>query len=102
MKQFKTLINKHYKTEKQIEFYANTIGLTTKKLSSLVYSRHGYSAKQYINEKILREACWQLKFTTLTLGEIADNLGFDPVYFVKFFQRKTNTTPAKYRVHIKA
>lgn len=101
MQAFKIMLDKYYQTEKQVDFYANAIGLTEKKLSSIVHFIHGFSAKQYINEKMLREACWQLKFTTLTLGEIADKLGFDLIYFVKFFHRKTNVTPAKYRIHVK-
>ncbi|MDR2915669.1 MAG: AraC family transcriptional regulator [Tannerella sp.] len=101
MRQFKILLDKHYRTEKQVEFYAGVLGLTEKKLSSIVHSTHGFSAKKYINEKMFREACRQLRFTTLTLGEIAGKLGFDSIYFVKFFYKRTGFTPKKYRKNMK-
>ncbi len=102
MYQFKALLDKRYQTEKQVSFYAAQLGLSEKKLSSIVYAVHGFSAKEYINEKMLQEAIWLLENTTLNQGEIADKLGFDFTYFVKFFRKHIGTTPAKYRQSVKS
>jgi len=97
MLEFKTLLDAHYQTEKQVSFYAKKLRIPEKKLSQIVYAAHGLSAKIFINEKILLEAILLLKNTTLNQGEIANRLGFDFTYFVKFFRKHTGLTPAKYR-----
>jgi AraC-like DNA-binding protein len=97
MLQFKALLDEHYQTEKKVSFYAAKLKLSEKKLSTIVYSVQGFSAKEYINGKMLQEAIWLLKNTTLNQGEIAYKLGFDFTYFVKFFRKHTGITPAKYR-----
>jgi len=95
--QFRSLLEKHYQTEKQVSFYAEKLHLTEKKLSQMIHAKHDVSAKVYINERLLQGAIWFLKNTTLSQGEIADKLGFDFTYFVKFFRKHTGITPAKYR-----
>ena len=100
MQQFKTLLDMHYQTQKQVSFYAEKLKLSEKKLSQIVYETHGLSAKIFINEKILMEAILLLKNTTLNQGEIANKLGFDFTYFIKFFRKHKGVTPAKYRQSI--
>jgi AraC-like DNA-binding protein len=71
--------------------------MTEKMLSRIVSGLYGISAKEYINEKLLREAVRLLKNTTLNQSEIACELGFDFSWFVKFFRKNMGITPAKYR-----
>jgi AraC-like DNA-binding protein len=97
LRQFKKLLNKHYATEKQVCFYAGKLGLPERKLSRLVFVAHGINAKELISETVLRAAIHLVNHTTLTHGEIADRLGLDFTYFVKFFRKHTGLTPAKYR-----
>ncbi|MDR0547035.1 MAG: helix-turn-helix domain-containing protein [Dysgonamonadaceae bacterium] len=94
---FKSLLNEHYVTEKQVGFYAGQLGMSERKLSQLVYSVYGVSAKEFVSEKILQEAIHLVKNTTMNQGEIAGQLGLDFTYFVKFFRRRTGLTPLKYR-----
>jgi len=97
MQQFKQMLDTHYATQKQLGFYAGKLSISEKKLSQIVHAAYGFSAKTYINEKILLEAILLLKNTTLNQGEIANKLGLDFTYFVKFFRKHTGLTPAKYR-----
>jgi AraC-like DNA-binding protein len=97
LRQFKILLDMYYRTQKQVGFYAKRLNLSKKKLTEAVFAAYGLSIKGYINEKILTEAIRLLKNTTLTQGEIANELGYDFTYFVKFFRRHTGITPAKYR-----
>jgi len=97
MLQFKTMLDTHFQTQKQVSFYAKELRLSEKKLSQIVYSVHGISAKTFINEKILLETILLLKHSTLNQGEIAERLGLDFTYFVKFFRKHKGMTPAKYR-----
>jgi AraC-like DNA-binding protein len=97
VQKFRFLLDMHYRTQKQVCFYAERLNLSEKKLSTFVFSVYGISAKEYISEKVLSEAIRLLKNTTHTQGEIANELGFDFTYFVKFFRKRTGITPAKYR-----
>lgn len=46
----------------------------------------------------LQAATDQMKYTTLTLEEIAENIGFGTyVYFHRIFKRKTGETPGEFR-----
>lgn len=97
MLQFKSLLNMYYQREKHVYFYAKALNISVQKLSRIVSAVHGISAKEYINEKILLEAIRLLENTTYNQGEIAAELGLDFTYFVKFFHKHFNITPAKYR-----
>lgn len=97
IQQFKDLLNTHYQTQKRVAFYAKQINITEKKLSQIIYNTHGFSAKEYINEKILMEAIRLLENTTLNQEEIANELGFDFTYFIKFFRKYKGMPPAQYR-----
>jgi AraC-like DNA-binding protein len=98
VRQFKILLDMHYRKQKQVGFYAKELGISEKKLAEAVSSVYGISVKKYINEKILTEAIRLLENTTLSQGEIALELGFDFTYFIKFFRKHTGMTPAKYRL----
>jgi AraC-like DNA-binding protein/cupin superfamily acireductone dioxygenase involved in methionine salvage len=97
MRQFKMLLDTHYKTQKYVHYYAESMNLSEKKLSQVVSSIHGITAKRYITEKILYEALLLVRNTTMNQSEIADELGLDFTYFVKLFRKQFGTTPAKYR-----
>jgi AraC-like DNA-binding protein len=97
IQQFRILLDMHYYEQKQVRFYAEKLDISERKLSRIVYTVHGISAKEYISEKVLSEAVRLMKNTTLTQGEIADKLGLDFTYFVKFFRKYYGITPAKYR-----
>ncbi|GHV00976.1 hypothetical protein FACS1894159_07970 [Bacteroidia bacterium] len=97
MQLFRALLDEHYRTQKQVAFYAGQLSVDESKLSRMVRTAHGISAKDYISEKVLLEAIRLLENTTLNQGEIAAELGFDLTYFIKFFRHRTGVTPAKYR-----
>ncbi|MDR0509667.1 MAG: AraC family transcriptional regulator [Rikenellaceae bacterium] len=97
MQQFRELLDANFQEQKHVGFYAGQMGLSEKKLSSIVEHAHGISAKAYIKEKLLEEAVRRLRHTTLNQGEIAAELGFDFTYFVKFFHKHVGVTPAKFR-----
>jgi AraC family transcriptional activator of pobA len=53
---------------------------------------------QLINQRLLLEAKRNLVYTTLTVYQVADSLGFsEPAYFSRFFKRATGLTPKAFR-----
>jgi AraC-like DNA-binding protein len=97
LQQFKSLLDTSYCVQKQVSYYAGALDISERKLSRLVFAVYGITAKEYIAERVLSEAMRLLKNTTLNQGEIANRLGLDLTYFIKFFRRRIGQTPARYR-----
>ncbi|MCG8580872.1 MAG: AraC family transcriptional regulator [Bacteroidales bacterium] len=95
---FKALVDKHYKTEKELGFYADQLHITKRKLTTLCTGELGRPASSIITERLVMESKRLLRYTNNTISEIAYELQYsDSSYFVKFFKSKTNLTPLEYR-----
>lgn len=91
---FLTLLEANYAARHDVEFYAQALATTPRQLSSTVKHHQGKTAKQLIEERLMLEAKRNLRFTDMTVKEIAEQLGFsDPSYFSKVFRRHTSLSP---------
>ena len=55
-------------------------------------------ALDMIHERVTREACRQLLYTSEPVTTVAAGLGFeDPAYFCRFIKRRTGLSPSLYR-----
>lgn len=51
-----------------------------------------------MHQRIVLEAKRDLIYTSLTINQLADSLGFaDPAYFSRFFRRMTGLSPRDFR-----
>lgn len=92
------LVQKSFKEERQIEFYASQLGVTPKHLSRILKQTTGFTAADWIKNYILLEAKVMLKSSTLTMGQISTQLNFpSQSFFAKFFKNATGLTPKQYR-----
>lgn len=95
---FKELIHDHIKTQHQVNFYASMLNVTPNHLNKCVKTVTGKSAVKWIDENILLEAKYLLFQTTLSVGEIASQVGHeDHSYFSRFFKKHEGITPLQYR-----
>ena len=95
---FVQLVSDHFREEHGTEFYADRLCITPNYLNKVVHQSLGKSAKTYILDQILAEACRQLKYTTLPVADIAAQLHFDTAtYFVRLFKKYMAMTPLQYR-----
>lgn len=95
---FLVLVQKSFKEERQIEFYASQLGVTPKHLSRILKQTTGFTAADWIKNYILLEAKVMLKSSTLTMGQISTQLNFpSQSFFAKFFKNATGLTPKQYR-----
>ena len=61
----------------------------------------GRTTKQLITDRVMLEAARLLRFTDLTVGEIAFRAGFeDQLYFSRAFKRHYGQAPSTYRTHL--
>ena len=95
---FCELVNEHFKTETGVEFYAKQLKVSTNYLNRMVRETLGQSSKGYILSRSMEEACRMLRYTTLTVKEVAHCLGFDNTsYFIRIFTKIIGKTPQKFR-----
>ncbi|SEI53167.1 Helix-turn-helix domain-containing protein [Dyadobacter sp. SG02] len=67
-------------------------------LSDMLRSLTGFNTQQHIQNKLIDKAKQSLAATTLSVGEIAYQLGFShPQSFNRFFKSKTDLSPLAYR-----
>ncbi|WP_228452183.1 AraC family transcriptional regulator [Chryseobacterium sp. c4a] len=91
---FKKLLNEHYKQYRTVQYYADELAITTKKLNSITKKHCGETAIQAIHNRILIEIKRQLMFSDLSHKEIAFDLGFNsPSALNKFVKAKLKETP---------
>lgn len=93
---FKKLLNEHYKQYRTVQYYAEELAITPKKLNSITKKHCGETAIQAIHNRILIEIKRQLMFSDLSHKEIAFDLGFNsPSALNKFVKSKLKETPTE-------
>lgn len=82
----------------QVATFAKKQSLHPAYFSTVVKTKTGTSANQWIQKKILSEAQALLSKSVLPVKQIAYQLGFnEPTHFSKFFKKYTHKTPNQYR-----
>lgn len=95
---FKTMVEKHFKDEHAVEFYAKKLGSSPKAFTMQLRRSLGKPPRTVIQERILLEAKRYLAFSDLSVAEIGYELGFDDAnYFTRFFRIHEKKSPAKFR-----
>lgn len=76
MHEYKKLVELHFKDVKNLKDYSEMMNLSPKYLSECVKSQTGKSAHKIIQERVVMEAEWLLKNKSLSIKDIAYQLGF--------------------------
>lgn len=96
-RQFKTLIERHYKELHLPHYYAAQMHISLKQLNLLTRKYAFTSAGDLIKQRILLEAQRYLYHGALTVKEISHQLGFeDPAYFNRFFKKEMKVPPHQF------
>jgi AraC family transcriptional activator of pobA len=78
--------------------YADALAVPAAQLSRALSHLTGRTTKQLITDRVMLEAARLLRFTDLTVGEIAFRAGFDDqLYFSRAFKRHYGEAPTAYR-----
>mgnify|MGYP001128538850 FL=1 len=81
-----------------VRYFADALNMSSKYLSSLLKQLTGQTMQQIIHEKLIEKAKEKLSTTTMSVSEIAYQLGFEhPQSFNKLFKSKTNQSPLDFR-----
>ncbi|MCR4811332.1 MAG: AraC family transcriptional regulator [Bacteroidales bacterium] len=94
--QFLHLVEQNFRQHHALDWYAQQLDITPKRLSICVKQTSGRNSTEWIDQHILLEADKLLRDRTLTVKEIASFLGFpNQSSFGTWFKRHTNICPSK-------
>ncbi len=95
---FRELLEQKFRDKHKVTEYAQALHLTPNHLNEVIRENTGHTAKELIQERLLREAQRHALHTDCTLQEITFHLGFrDPAHFSKFFKKNSGMTFLEYR-----
>ncbi len=81
-----------------VQYVAEQLSVSPHYLSDALRSLIGRNAQQYIHDMLIEKAKEILSISTLSVAEIAYQLGFEhPQSFNKLFKKKTNVSPLEFR-----
>lgn len=90
IRQYNVLVEFNFKTQHQVQFYANELHKSPKTLSNLFAQYNHKSPLSIIHERIITEAKRLLFYSEKSAKEIAYELGFeDASHFSRFFKNFT-------------
>jgi len=98
-------LNSHFSFEEQsegglltVKNVADAMNVSSDYLSSMLKQLTGKNVQEHIHQKMIEKAKEKLSTTTLSVSEIAYELGFEhPQSFSKLFKLKTNVSPLEFR-----
>ena len=97
-KQFTELLGEHYKHERSVGFYARQLCITPKYLTTLIKRISGKSVSEWIDNYVILEAKTLLKYSNMSVQEIAYYLNFpNQSFFGSYFKRNAGISPSQYK-----
>ncbi|BFK45415.1 helix-turn-helix domain-containing protein [Alistipes sp. i18-0019-D1] len=97
-KQFTELLGEHYKHERSVGFYARQLCITPKYLTTLIKRISGKSVSEWIDSYVILEAKTLLKYSNMSVQEIAYYLNFpNQSFFGSYFKRNAGMSPSQYK-----
>ena len=93
-----SLVSKHHVRERGVGYYADRLNLSPKYLSKVIKKVSGRSAPEWIDGFVVLEAKSLLRYSGMSVKEIAAALNFNSQsLFYKFFLSHTGMSPSAYR-----
>lgn len=97
-RRFTALLGEHYTHERSVGFYARQLCITPKYLTTMIRQVSGKSASEWIDTYVIMEAKTLLKYSHMSVQEIAYYLNFpNQSFFGSYFKRNTGMSPSQYK-----
>jgi AraC family transcriptional activator of pobA len=98
VRRYRAEVERRFRETRRIADYAAAIGISPTHLNRLCREVLGSSALAVIERRIALEARRHLRFSDLSIKQIASDLGYDdPAYFTRFATRALGMPPSTYR-----
>lgn len=100
-KEFIKLVSEHHRKERRVDFYAEQLYLSPKHFSTVIKKVSGKTAGQWIDEYVVLEAKTLLKYSSMSIQEVAYYMNFpNPSFFGKYFKHHTGLSPSEYKTQV--
>jgi AraC family transcriptional regulator, transcriptional activator of pobA len=101
-RRFAQLLEDEFARHHDAAHYADALAVPSAALSRALTQVTGRSTKELVSDRVILEAARLLRFTDLTVGEVAHRVGFaDPLYFSRAFKRHAGAAPMAYRGRVR-
>lgn len=101
--QFLELMEINFLNETNAEYYANQLGISTKRLNQVLQEKLNLTAKQVIQQRQITEAKRKLIRSEITTKELAFDLGFESISsFSRFFKKNVGVSPTAFKAQQKS
>jgi AraC family transcriptional activator of pobA len=101
-RRFDQVLERDYARHHDAGHYADALAVPQAQLARALSHVTGRTTKQLITDRVMLEAARLLRFTDLTVGEIAFRAGFeDQLYFSRAFKRHHRVAPMAYRAALR-
>ena len=98
MREFTRLVSENYKEHRDIDFYADTMHVSKRHLSTTIKKLTGMTAFKCIQMQVLIQASSLLRHSDKNIKQIAMELNFDDTsHFCKYFRKYAGISPDHYR-----
>ncbi len=102
-RRFAAVLERDFARHHDAVHYEDALAVPQSALSKALVQATGRTTKEHITDRRLLEAARLLRFTTLTVGEIAFRAGYtDQLYFSRAFRRRYGASPSDYRLGVEA
>ncbi len=96
---FRRLVEAQYRTHAGIDTYAEELGVSEARLRRACLTVAGQTPVELVHLRLLVEAERQLRYTSMSITQVAYYLGFeDPAYFSRFFRQRSHKSPRDFRM----
>lgn len=91
-------LSQHYLERRNVSFYADRLCISSRYLTTIVRRVSGMLVSEWMNRYIMMEAKYLLKYTGMSIQEIAYKLSFpNQSFFGKYFKQHTGMAPSAFR-----
>lgn len=98
VRQYNLLVEQNFKTEHQVQFYAQQLNKSPKTLSNLFSIYNHKTPLEVIHERLTLEAKRLFHYSNKSAKEIASELGFeDAAHFSRFFKNQTGINATDFK-----
>lgn len=97
-RQFIYELSAHYAERQGVGFYAEKLCISARYLTTIVRRVSGLTVTDWMNRYLIMEAKYLLKYSELSIQEVAYRLSFpDQSFFGKYFKQHVGVSPSHYR-----
>lgn len=97
-RQFIQELSEHYTERQSVTYYAEKLCISARYLTTIVRRISGLTVTDWMNRYILMEAKYLLKYSDMSIQEVAYKLSFpDQSFFGKYFKQHIGMSPSAYR-----